>query len=208
MRKRIVFLVMVLCLSASIAQADLVNFDDGVAWNSVGSFYSTLGINFSNTVWTDNFVGTIYAYGQATAPLSIRDEGTQGFNSSLDPVVITFDIPQKNVSILAVNVGLSGAKIDAYDSIIGGSLVDSSEALGTTLKGEIHFSGALTEHEEFLLEVTAPNILRVELYRPYNVPADGVHYDNLSFTPVPTPSAVLLGMIGLSVAGSKLRKHA
>lgn len=176
----------VLILSRNTTQAHLVNFDDGVAGNSVGSFYGTLGINFSNAVWNTNMIGTIYdTNGQATAPLSIRDAGTQGFNSSLDPLVITFDTPQEYVGILGVNVGFAGVRMDAYDSIVGGNLLGSSEGFGTTLKGEIPPStpGGMFSHEEVLLGVTAPNIMRVELYRPNPGANDGVHYDNLEFTP-------------------------
>ncbi len=196
---------------SNTAQADLVTFDDGVAGNSVGSFYGTLGVNFSNAVWNSNKIGTEYTTnGQATAPLSIRDAGTQGFNSSSDPLLITFAAPQQYVGILGVNVGFGGARMDAYDSTVGGSLLGSSQAFGTTQKGEIPPStaGGLWTHEEFLLGVAAPNIMRVELYRPNPSVYDGVHYDNLTFNPVPVPGAVLLGMIGLSIAGVKLRKRA
>ena len=204
-------LLVVLILLSSTSQADLLTFDNGVAGNSVGSFYSTLGVNFSNAVWNDNLVGTQYATtGQWTGSLSIRDAGTQGFNSSLDPLLITFATPQQYVSILGVNVGLAGVRIDAYDSVVGGSLLGSSQAFGTTLKGEIPPSttGGLWTHEEFLIGVTASNIMRIELYRPNPIANDGVHYDNLTFNPVPVPGAVLLGIVGLGVVGIKLRKHA
>ena len=203
-------LLAVLILSSNIAQAVLVEFDDGFDGNPVGSFYSTIGINFSNAVWTINKIGTEYdTSGQASAPLSIRDQGTQGFNSSLDPLLITFDTTQEYVSILGVNVGFAGVRMDAYDSIVGGNLLDSSEAFGITLKGEIPPSttGGLFSHEEFLLEVAAQNIMRVELYRPNPVANDGVHYDNLTFTPVPAPGAILLGSIGVGLVGWLRRRR-
>jgi len=206
----------VLISLSNTAQADFVNFDDGTSGDLVGSFYSSLGINFSNTAWIANKIGITYqagvveydTNGQATAPLSIRDAGTQGWNTSSSPLVIAFDTPQQYVSILGVNVGHAGVRMDAYDSISGGILLGSDERYGINPTGETGpHAGNLWSHEEHLIGVTAPNIMRVELYRPNPTANDGVHYDNLTFDPVPVPGAILLGMIGLSVAGIKLRKH-
>ena len=56
-------------------------------------------------------------------------------------------------------------------------------------------------HEEFLLEVNTSGILRLELYRPNSAANDGVHYDNLTFTQIPAPGAIVLGSIGVDLVG-------
>lgn len=201
-------LFVVLILLNNTALADFINFDDGVEEDPVGSFYSAFGVNFVNAKWIDGLIGTggYVADGDATPPFTIRDISNDGFNSSSDPIIITFDTPQTYVSILGVDVGHAGVRMDAYDSIVGGDLIGFAEGIGSTERGYIPVGGGLFSHEEYLLEVTALNIRRVELYRPYPDIYDGVHYDNLTFNPVPVPGAVILGMLGLGVAGMKLRK--
>jgi len=201
-----VALLVVLISLSNTALADFINFDDGVEEDPVGSFYSVRGVNFVNAKWIDGFPEEYVADGDATPPFTIRDISNEGYNSSSDPIVITFDTPQAYVSILGVDVGKAGVRMDAYDSIVGGDLITSVEQTGSTVAGYIPLGGGLFSHEERLLEITAPNIMRVELYRPFPDVVDGVHYDNLTFVPVPVPGAVLLGMLGLGVAGMKLRK--
>jgi hypothetical protein len=202
-----VALLIVLILLSNTVKADFINFDDGVEEDPIGSFYSSLGVNFYNAKWIDGFPGGYVADGDATPPFTIRDISSNGYNSYLDPIVITFDTPQAYVSILGVDVGYAGVRMDAYDSIVGGDLITSVEKTGSTVNGYISLGGWLFSHEERLLEITAPNIIRIELYRPYPVwTTDGVHYDNLTFVPV--PGAVILGIFGLSSVGIKLRKHA
>jgi len=201
-----VALLVVLILLSNTALADFINFDDGAEEDPVSSFYSARGVNFDNAKWIDGLIGTegYVADGDATPPFTIRDISNNGYNTSSDPIVITFDTPQAYVSILGVDVGFAGVRMDAYDSIVGGDLITSVEATGSTERGYIPVGDGLFSHEERLLEIASTNIMRVELYRPYPVWTDGVHYDNLTFVPV--PGAVILGMLGLGVAGVKLRK--
>jgi hypothetical protein len=172
-------------------QSNFINFDDGSANQPVGSFYSARGVTFSNALWVVNDAGTVYCLGQGTPPLCITGASVPGFVSATNPVVALFTVPQQQVSILGVNVGFGGVRLEAYDALIGGSLVDSTQQFGTTLKGEYPTNscdGVVSNEdnfeitEEYLLQVNAPKISRIELYRPNPDADDGVFWDNLSFT--------------------------
>ena len=80
-----------------------------------------------------------------------------------DPIIGTFDGPQPMVSISAIDVGENGARMDAYDAVVGGNLVGSDEFIGTG-------NGA---NQWVVLKVLGPAILRFELYQPrsHQVPA-------------------------------------
>ena len=171
-----------------------IEFDDGVEFDPVGSHYAAQGVTFDpNTIWTPNGVGVFYVGGQATAPLSIS---VPGYDPTVgDPIIATFAVPQSSVSILAVNVGEAGGRLDAYDTLTGGTLVGFAEDYGTTIVGETEVvpggcSGGPSlscQHEERELSVSAPSILRVEIYRPFDSSIDNVHFDNLTFEPASGP---------------------
>lgn len=208
--KRQVLCITVLSLMLSVGHASwantFINFDTGTAGNALGAFYAAEGVTFANAQWTPNFVGSIYLNAQATAPFGIDSISAGEFNSVADPIVVTFATPQTTVDILAVNVGFAGARMDAYDAVVGGTLVDFAEAFGTTLKGEIPLGGGFFTDEEFLLQVQAASIRRLELYRPVPVANDGILFDNLTFTAVtavPEPSTLSLLAMGIVVGGCR-----
>jgi len=92
-------------------------------------------------------------------------------------------------------------KIDLYTGGIGGTLVatvisphpgdgewldaDTNKYVNIILKGDLTFDSAVFQSNEFAFE-----------------------FDNLAVGTVPVPGAVLLGFLGLSAAGIKLRKFA
>ena len=178
----------------SIPTGATIEFDDGIESDPIGSHYAAQGVTFdSNTVWVPNGVGDCYDFGGATAPLSIS---VPGIKPTFDnPIIATFSAPQSLVSILAVNVGSAGARLDAYDAVSGGNLVGFAEDFGSTVIGELTTGGEegclpCTEpnqrtcvHEERLLSVSAPSIRRVEIYRAVTQSIDGVFFDNLTFEP-------------------------
>jgi len=94
------------------------------------------------------------------------------------------------VSILAFDVGENGARIDAYDAVVGGNLLGSDSFVGTSF-GAGQFAD---------LSVAAPGIRRFELYQLTNVPNDSVLFDNLTFTPEPS-SLLMLGLGLLTLLG-------
>lgn len=213
MRKSMLALVATLLFLGSTvftqARATSITFDDGISGDQIDSFYASASITFQNATWFPNFVGTIYVNGDATAPLYFSSTSSGGFNSAADPIVLLFDSPQTQVEVLAVNIGFGGARIEAFDSTTGGSLVGSDQAVGVTEIGEMSIGGGFFENEEFLLSVTAPSISRVEFFRPIPSANDGIFFDNLAFqsTSVPTPSPFALVLTGLSIVVPIVRKR-
>ena len=201
-------IAMVVCRSVPAVP---LNFDDGTAGSAIGAFYASKGVGFSNAQWVA--LSPEYVNTQATAPLEIMSISSGAFMSVGDPLVITFAAPQSHVSILGANVGFAGARIDAYDSVVGGVLVDFAQAIGSTLTGEFPIGGGFFTQEEFLLSVDAPSILRLELYRPNSAVRDGIVFDNLSFSSVPLPASVwilglgLVALITIRRFGSPARPH-
>jgi len=201
-RSTLTALTLFALLASTSASGVTINFDDGIEGNAIGDFYQSLGVTFLNAEWSTNNVDTIYLNGEATAPYSISSISSGRFYSSADPMIVQFSTPQTLVQILGVNVGFAGARIEAYDSLIGGSLIDFDEAFGTTEKGQIDIGGGFLEHEEFLLSVAGTNITRIELFRPVHDANDGVHFDNLQFglIPVPGPAPLMMLVLGIFYA--------
>lgn len=90
--------------------------------------------------------------------------------------------------------GDNNAELKAYD--IGGNLVASA--------GPTYVPGPVGNY--LTLQVSAPNIAYIEAHWDNITRIENGFLDNLQFEPVPVPGAILLGILGLSVAGIKLRK--
>jgi len=185
-------------LFAAPAQAVTINFDDGVINTPIGGFYSVSGITFSNAKWVTNFglPGT-------SGPLGLADNsGFPFFTPPTSPIVGVFNIASNLVSIAMFDVGMAGAQLVAYDSVIGGSVVSSDSFTGIG-QGVGQFG---------TLSVSGPGILRIELSQIVDgdqlSPKDGMGWDNLTFQPVPEPSTMLLLGSGLAgIVGWRYRKQ-
>ena len=189
----------VLARAVPSSASTLIDFDNGTDDSAVGSFYSGLGVTFSNTQWTDNF-----GVPGSSGPLGISAIiGALGeFQPDVStPLVGVFSSPVSDVSIIALGVGEHGARIDAYDSAVGGSLVDFDEVFGIGLGTDIFFT----------LSTPGPMIRRIELYQPsqfLNI-GDGLAWDDLVFI-IPEPSTVILaaiGLVGFAAFGWRRRKR-
>lgn len=115
-------------------QATTINFDDGTALSSVGSFYSGLGVTFSNATWDSNFGAA-----GSSGTLGIRATSNGGVDSNLfiwtsaTPVIALFSSPVSSVGVRGLDVGDNGLRIDAYDAAVGGNLVGTMTVFGTGL---------------------------------------------------------------------------
>ena len=176
--KKIALCICLLIYSRGVARASTISFDDGTAGDAIGTFYATLGITFSNASWA--FPAPGFGIGGSTG-LVLEDVTDNGFNppyspTSTTPIVGAFSSPQDFVSILGVDVGAAGMELDAYDA--GGNLLGSPQFYGTG-SGVGMFQ---------TLSVSAPGIVRFDLYQPSPNRSDGVAFDNLTFNADPPTS--------------------
>lgn len=185
-------------LLSSSAQAALLNFDDGVANELIGDFYVAQGVSFGNAQRVTNF-----GLAGSSGPYGIRASNADAYQWFADnPVQAYFSGPVNSVSLIGVDVGENGLRLEAYDADVGGSLLDFVEAFGT----------GLGNNQFFTLEVNGESIKRVAFYQIRNLSIDGVVVEDLQFSnrvSVPVPaSAVLMGMglIGLRVLALKNKR--
>ena len=129
--KKLALCIGLLMYSRQVAKASTITFDDGTVGGTIGTFYTSLGITFSNASWA--FPPPGFQIGGSTG-LLLEDLTDNGFNppyspTSTTPIVGIFSSPQDFVSILGVDVGTAGMELDAYDA--GGNLLASPQFFGT-----------------------------------------------------------------------------
>lgn len=223
MRKFVFITIMValmlgnLFVGISQTQAVTINFDDGTTNTSIDNHYSSLGVTFLNAQWVNvllpPFDGVDDHFG-ASLPLVIQAVSTADGNprriDETNAIIGIFSIPVTSISITALDVGGSHARIKAYDTLVGGTPIAEDTVFGINLSapglppvfgpGDNNFQ---------TLTVSAPYIKRFELYQPDVHPifrGDGVWFDNLEYNPIPEPSTIFLLGSSLFVAAIVLRK--
>ena len=189
-------LLLLLAGWAPPARAITIDFDDGTLHTAVGSFYSGLGVTFTNAGWESNFGGLAGSSNPFTIGCLVCRRPFRE-NDSTQPIIFNFSQPVSSVSIVGIDVGSQGARADAYDANTAGNLVDFDEAFG--------IDAGVGQY--FTLTVAGASIRRVELYQPLiDETQEGLLWDNLSFTfAVPEPTVVPL--LGLGFAGLVTRRH-
>lgn len=173
---------------AFAAGTDISNAFAGVSLSAVGPGWDgTTSSNVLSIDPTNNFkasTGDLVFGHDGSLPPYWREEGLLQLRA--DFAVISTDVQIDFISDDSRDYG----RLLAYDA--GGTLVDSADTLQMTAPDQVKtlmVSGDIAY-------VIAGGI-------------DGqsaVGLDNLQFNPVPVPGAVLLGILGLGVAGVKLRK--
>lgn len=190
---RLTLALLLACAAVSPA-ATLIEFNDGTGDGAaVGSFYSGLGVTFSNGEWASFDIG--YVPHPDSTGLRIVGDGANFLPKVGTPISFTFSGPQNVVSVIANSVNANGARMDLYDAEVGGSLISFDEVVGA--------SGALNSN--FVLTASGSGIRRVELYQPFSVETEGVLFDNLEFSAIPEPSQGVL--IGVAALAAVLRRR-
>lgn len=172
-------------------QATTINFDDGVATNTIGGFYSGLGVTFSGATWQSNlglagFSGAL-GLGSTNSNAYKYDSGT--------PVIATFSTAVNIASIVVIDLGENGFTLNAYDAPTGGNLVSTTTQFGIGL-GNNNFQ---------TLSVSAASIFRLEMFQAQDIGIDGVIVENFQFAPEPGTLAVMGA--GLAWLGALRRRR-
>jgi hypothetical protein len=174
------------------AQTNLINFDDGVKDSPIGDFYAPRGVVMSNAVWATNIDARGNPFNGCSGQFVLFAQVGGSSPSSQTPLVATFAKPQRFVAVSASDIGMAGARLEAYDAEVGGHLVGSAQAFGSGVGFDIYQE----------LEVAAAPIRRIHLFQPQPNGSDGVVWDNLRFAPAPDGHVDLHMYAGLQVEGS------
>lgn len=174
-----IIVCVLVCAGPATAQVTSLNFDDGAQNVAIDAFYAPSGVTFSNTRWVNcllpPFNGINHHIGASLPYVLYAITTVTGSGGHIDEphaIVATFAQPVSSVTIRAIDVGASGVRMKAYDSVSGGTLLDTATFLGTG-----GGNGVFTD-----LTVDAAGIRRVEMFQPVQGLTDGTAFDNLSFT--------------------------
>ncbi len=175
-------IVVVVCGASIPSQAGAIDFEDGTGHDSPipNNWYP--GLTLTNAVWISDpqFHNGNFGLGVDLGKISSEDWQFPGTDS---PIIIQFDVPVSETSIVAFDVGANGAQIEAFDS--DGKSIGVDNITGTGFG--IGHNG--------ILSIMGDNISRIELtqhlFQPNTQPpSDGVGWDNLVFTTVPEPTSL------------------
>jgi hypothetical protein len=188
-------LLIILASASAKAVPTTINFEGGTPGTTISSFYSGMGVTFSNA----QFVSSAGHFGSS----SISFGALNGPTSS-SPIVISFVDLQSEVTLTAVDLSREGFLMRAYDSsnnLLGytGYLDGGSNGLAITFSTIFH----------------VPRISYVELFQPLNTSghSGGVLFDNLRFddaeglVPTPEPSSLILISTGLVGVAGRVRRR-
>jgi hypothetical protein len=208
-RPTIVCTLVVLILAAGSAQADLVNgnFETGLTgWSVFTTVNGTVGVGMPDTVLFDtNNDGIATSSARFNVGRLDFDAGGRSGGGIYQNVDITQAGAYQVQAYTAVldNRGGSNGDGGLFELLFDGVVVDSFDYGAVTLD--------VAEHQLLatVMDVTVGlHDVRLRMGRNY-LSSDVTPWqfiDDVSLTVVPVPAAVLLGLLGLSVAGARLRK--
>lgn len=173
----LLFLSFVLLISYGSASATTLDFEDLPDWTSVGDFYASDGVHFTEAI-------------SLTAGFSLNEidfppsSGVMAIGDDWGPMEITFDEDAENIfANFTYGVGLTLSAYDASDALIGTVSSLSSDNYGSTEVINLGFSNVrklVIEGDQF----GASFIM------------DDFNFE-LNSSPVPEPTTIVLFGIGL-----------
>jgi hypothetical protein len=190
MRKCLAGLLLALVATSASALPVRIDFDDAPPFSIIDDRYADKGVTFVD-VMTLPFITSNGIWNRYTGN-NPRPE---------TPVVALFSGAVSSVSLTGLDVGLDGFLLTAYDSLVGGQVVDSKKVFGT----------GVGQDQAFTLTVVGSDIRRIEFSQAGGFIEEGIVFDDLSFEPkaseIPEPGSVaLFGLAaGLSAVARRRR---
>jgi hypothetical protein len=192
-------------------QADLIDFE-GTGLSEGASLTTQIpGLTFVNTIIAEEGSPTFAFSTDDTivggAPFDgffITDSPVGGDVGVSQTIAISFDVPVFDVSCSIADLDVW---VGDLSEVLTAKAYDSDNTLLQSITITAGDPGTGDEIAT-LVEFSIGNVSRLTLNVDNSVGRAGWGVDNLSFTPVPVPSAVFLGILGLSAVGVKLRKFA
>jgi hypothetical protein len=219
--KRTIIAVAALCVFAAVpATADItISYDHLFVANGIlttpvsGAIVDTFDAERPGWTYGGNWqIVTGTTAGQYAAPWYVDPDPTKYLSvpktdTQADPEVATVFFGGSKYHYL----GLFWGSMDGYNQI---KLYDGDILVGTVTGDQATLGSQALGNQGNYLDNAYVNILstvafdRIELQSGGSGGTFAFELDNLAVAPVPVPGAFLLGMLGLSVAGVKLRKRA
>ena len=214
MKIKLLVLAIAVCMIATPARADLFGFHlgnlsadyDGTSLLTVTGWASTSGSLYRNIAPTGTAVFDFGSWGTGSESLLVSMTLSSITSTTADAVgTITF----KDVGADTFAADVSGTWLNVSGiGVFAGALTDVTYApAAATFDGhsgdavDLVFPGSPQPWVGALVQLTGSTWFTSGSY-------DNVHGGSLDVSVVPVPAAVLLGMLGLGVAGVKLRKFA
>jgi len=174
----------ILIMAAGSAHAEIIiDFDSLTHFDLVDNQFSELGADFNSDA-------TVLDYLSSSTP---PHSGSK----------VIFNFPSNDIRVDAIGSEwlMAGGYVTGSANVILTAYDYSNTLLGSDSTGGANIVGFGTPN--IFLNISASNIayviFSIDTGNTFNI-------DDFTFVPVPVPAGVLLGMLGLGVAGMKLRK--
>lgn len=185
--KKVLIAILSFLFLANSANATVIsiNFEDATPSTLLDNFYSSLGVTFVDALVT--LQGGLAGGSGSNTIVNVNGAA----HDASEPLQAIFSNAVSSVSIKGLDVGVNGFALVAFDS--DGVQVDAQQVVGTS-----------TGFNEFYtLTVNAANIHRVEFYQAFDILAEGIIFDDFSFTlaTVNAPSTLLFFGVLIFIIG-------